>query len=144
MNTIETCYVLGGRASLMAKTLSSVGCRPLADIIPYSGFYLRGPNFCKICEVLTSSQILILHLLWYHQHVPTATWTNNRTCYYTNPRLSKENMTIADIRLGTCPTTVVLQFTLCSNGKRIMAIESHVSLQQTSTFPITLDWHTSS
>ena len=30
------------------------------DLIPYSGFYLRGPNFCEICEVLTSSQILIL------------------------------------------------------------------------------------
>ena len=33
--------------------------------IPYSGFYLRDPNFCKICEVLTSSQILILKLLFY-------------------------------------------------------------------------------
>ena len=28
--------------------------------ILYSGFYLRGPNFCEICEVLTSLQILIL------------------------------------------------------------------------------------
>ena len=27
--------------------------------LPYSGFYLRGLNFCEICEVLTSSQILI-------------------------------------------------------------------------------------
>ena len=27
--------------------------------------YLRGPNFCKICKVLTSSQILILKLLFY-------------------------------------------------------------------------------
>ena len=32
----------------------------MCNDIPYSGFYLRGPNFCEICEVLTSSQILIL------------------------------------------------------------------------------------
>ena len=39
--------------------------------IPYSGFYLRGPNFCKICEVLTSSQILILKLLFYFREPAT-------------------------------------------------------------------------
>ena len=37
----------------------------IKEAIPYSGFYLRGPNFCEICEVLTSSQILILKLLFY-------------------------------------------------------------------------------
>ena len=26
-------------------------------MIPYSGSYLQGPNFCKICEVFMSSQI---------------------------------------------------------------------------------------
>ena len=40
-------------------------------LIPYSGFYLRGPNFCKICEVLTSSQILILKLLFYFREPAT-------------------------------------------------------------------------
>ena len=40
-------------------------------MLPYSGFYLRGPNFCEICEVLTSLQILILKLLFYF-HEPTA------------------------------------------------------------------------
>ena len=39
----------------LAKIKGAVRC------IPYSGFYLRGPNFCEICEVLTSSQILILY-----------------------------------------------------------------------------------
>ena len=38
-------------------------------LILYSGFYLRSPTFCKSCEVLMSSQILILQLLCYHQHV---------------------------------------------------------------------------
>ena len=41
------------------------------DYIPYSGFYLRGPNFCEICEVLTSSQILILKLLFYFHETAT-------------------------------------------------------------------------
>ena len=37
----------------------------------YSGFYLRGPNFCEICEVLMSSQILILKLLFYFREPAT-------------------------------------------------------------------------
>ena len=41
------------------------------NCILYSGFYLRGPNFCKICEVLTSSQILILQLLFYFREPAT-------------------------------------------------------------------------
>ena len=32
--------------------------------LPYSGFYLRGPNFCEFCEVLMRSQILILKQLF--------------------------------------------------------------------------------
>ena len=39
--------------------------------IPYSGFYLRGPNFCEICEVLINSQILILKLLVYFREPAT-------------------------------------------------------------------------
>ena len=39
--------------------------------IPYSGFYLRGPNLCEVCEVLTSSQILILKLLLYFREQVT-------------------------------------------------------------------------
>ena len=32
--------------------------------VPHSGFYLQGPNSCEFCEVLTSSQILILKQLF--------------------------------------------------------------------------------
>ena len=39
--------------------------------VPYSGFYLRGSNFCEICEVLASSQILILRLLFYFREPAT-------------------------------------------------------------------------
>ena len=39
--------------------------------ISYSGFYLWGPNFCEIYEVLTSSQILILKLLFYFREPAT-------------------------------------------------------------------------
>ena len=31
--------------------------------LPYSEFYLQGPSFCEFCEVLASSQILILKQL---------------------------------------------------------------------------------
>ena len=36
----------------------------------YSGFYLRGPNFCKICEVFTSLQILILKQFLFSINTP--------------------------------------------------------------------------
>ena len=49
----------------------------------YSGFYLQGPNFCEICKVLTSSQILILKLL-------LLSWTSNEACY-TSPWLSQKS-----------------------------------------------------
>ena len=73
-----------------------VHCRYVYQLynIPYSGFYLRGPNFCEICEVLTTSQILIL----YSYFAITSTFLQPREpakehVIYISPRLSQENIT---------------------------------------------------
>ena len=82
----------------------AMSCTPKQ--ILHSGFYLRGPNFCKICKVLTRSQILILKLLFYFRQPATEH----------SPKLSQKNiysLQIPDIRCGypstygMCPTTVV-------------------------------------
>ena len=60
--------------------------------VPYSGFYLRGPNICEFCEVLTSLQILFLKQLFsFH--------TVNVLIKYT---VVKPHNTC------TCPTTVTV------------------------------------
>ena len=64
--------------------------------LPYSRFYLRGPNFCKFCEVLTSSQILILK-----QFFSFSFSTVNVLSSYVAIQLFKPHNTC------TCPTTVV-------------------------------------
>ena len=67
--------------------------------IPYSGFYLRGPNFCEFCAVLTSSQILILEQLF-------------------SLSFSTVNvLSIQSFKPHTCPTTVV-PLHVASNGKK--------------------------
>ena len=74
-------------------------------IIPYSGFYLRGPNFCKICEVLTSSQILILRLLFYFRE-PATEHVIIAPGYPRKPYIAYKSQ-ISVYVWGMCPTTVV-------------------------------------
>ena len=105
--------------------------------IPYSGFYLRGPNFCEICEVLTSSQILILKLIFYFrepatEHVILAPGYPRKTYIAYKLQISVYVWYVSYSRSYYCRA-----FT-CSNGKG-SAWQFRVSRRQTSTFPITLD-----
>ena len=84
---------------------------PQSDNIPYSRFYLQGPNFCEIYEVLTSSQILILQLLCCHQLVPI------------KPREpATEHVILVPGKQQTRYVSYYCHAFICNNGKRIMAI----------------------
>ena len=76
------------------------------QLLPYSGFYLRGPNFCEICEVLTSSQILILKLLFY-LHEPATEHVILARAIPEKHIIIANKSQISVYRYGMCPTTVV-------------------------------------
>ena len=66
-----TCECELDTSQVFEKCLCELELVKLSAGLPYSGFYLPGPNFCDICEVLTSSQILILKLLFYFREPAT-------------------------------------------------------------------------
>ena len=103
--------------------------------LPYSGFYLRGPNFCEICEMLKSSQILILKLLFYFhepaaatEHVILAPAGYPRKTYIANK---------SQISVYVWYVSYYFRAFACSNGKGSWRFR--VSRRQTNTSPITLD-----
>ena len=99
--------------------------------ILYSGFYLRGPNFCKICEVLMSSQILILKLFYFcepaTEHVILAPDYPRKTYIAYKSQIS----------VYIWYVSYYCRAFICSNGKG--SWQFHVSRQQTNISPITLD-----
>ena len=64
----------------------------------YSGFYLRGPNFCEFCEVLASLQILILKQLFFLSHLASTVnvLTHNTHTGHSMPNQQKTILTTSD------------------------------------------------
>ena len=62
LQMIQQIVVVVLSVSMLAIAHASIHVKILMLLL-YRGFYLQGPNFCKICEVFTSLQILILKQL---------------------------------------------------------------------------------
>ena len=106
-------WLFAVECSCMSNWLSSVE----SNSIPYSSFYLRGPNFCNICEVLTSLRILILKLLCY-SHM-----NQQQSMLYTRKTTNGRYLSKSPSRYYCCAFT-------CSNSKRVMAISCVMPTKQ--------------
>ena len=104
------------------------------DNLPYSRFYLRGPNFCEICEVWTSSQILILKLLFYFRELAT-----EHVILAPPPGYPRKTYIAhkSQISVYVWYVSYYCRAFTCSNGKG--SWQFRVSQRQTSTSPITLN-----